>query len=254
MRRTVDVDLDRLQSWWRRLAGLFRRNRQDLPYHKVALARIEAETRTFQAAVGRPSRKVSHEEYWRARVLQGVAIVIAALSVWLALKGFGELAQDIVRLARRAASALISWFLPIVGSVIGIAIALGMSRLARSMLYPSADELVLIDKRAPIVLLRSFGDDELYFEREKSDFVSRSLYRKRPALFQRAKAIEEFMARYFFPSARSGLEKPGRRVVKGRFEIVIHKQLEAFGPVLAIGRPGEKRPVLAAARKYVSDF
>lgn len=74
------------------------------------------------------------------------------------------------------------------------------------------------DTRPPVLLLRSFGDDMLKIEKG---------------------------ARWTRPNdlARQGMT----------FERVVVGQLEPFGPVVAIGKPGEALAPLGAARDYVSD-
>ena len=81
----------------------------------------------------------------------------------------------------------------------------------------SAAETQAADPRAPIVLLRSFRDDDLKIMRERTN----------------AKGETE--------------------TTFVRLEEAIADQFEAFGPLVAIGRPGEKMPTLGAARNYHSD-
>ena len=81
--------------------------------------------------------------------------------------------------------------------------------IGRSILQPNADELRAVDRRNPIIFLRSFHDDELKVK------------------------------------GRDGYS---------RLEEIISKQLPLFGPLIAIGKPGERLPTLGAARNYyVSD-
>jgi hypothetical protein len=77
-----------------------------------------------------------------------------------------------------------------------------------------ARELRGRDFRPPILYLRSFGDDEQFKARR-----GRGIY---------------------FDSGKT-------------FEEVIVGELKRHGPVIAIGRPGEKIPPLGAARAYVDD-
>ncbi|MDQ3765288.1 MAG: succinylglutamate desuccinylase/aspartoacylase family protein [Actinomycetota bacterium] len=87
----------------------------------------------------------------------------------------------------------------------------------REALLPAA-ELGRRNPRSPILYLRSFCDDEIKM---------------------RARAA----------NGRSSLE----RVLKVRFEEVVTDHLWRYGPVVAIGRPGDRLPPLGAARDYVSD-
>jgi hypothetical protein len=90
-------------------------------------------------------------------------------------------------------------------------------RARRRALLPAA-ELGKKNPRPPVLYLRSFHDDKIKM---------------------RARAA----------NGRSNLE----RVLKIRFEEVITDHLWRYGPVVAIGKPGEKLPPLGAARDYVSD-
>ena len=83
----------------------------------------------------------------------------------------------------------------------------------------SAAELKSADRRPPIVLLRSFGDDMMHI---------------RPKWLRWS-----FIDNWY----RSGVT----------FERVVAKQLSLHGPVVAIGRPGEPLRPLGAARDYVAE-
>ena len=84
----------------------------------------------------------------------------------------------------------------------------------KKILQPTASELQAHDTRRPIVLLRSFADDDLVVVtgRSKEDGVSTA-----------------------------------------DFEESIEEQLAPFGPFVAVGKPGEALPTLGAARNYYSD-
>jgi hypothetical protein len=86
----------------------------------------------------------------------------------------------------------------------------------RRRLARRGEELRRIDPRAPVVLLRSFGDDML-------------------AVGPRAKWTR--LADWH----RRGMT----------FERVLTRELTPFGPVIAIGKPGESLAPLGAARDYV---
>jgi hypothetical protein len=90
---------------------------------------------------------------------------------------------------------------------------IGLVARGRRMRALPADELLRREGRAPVVLLRSFGDDDLI--------------------------DPTFTATY--------------EVVPGRYEERLVKALAALGPPIAIGRPGERDPQLGAARLYVKD-
>lgn len=88
-------------------------------------------------------------------------------------------------------------------------------RAARAS-QPSIAEVRAQDERRPILLLRSFRDDRLMAPRRRRYFI------------------------WVVSAAR-------------RFEQAIAGSFEAFGPLIAIGEPGEKLPQIGAARTYLSD-
>src|SRR5262245_40093521 len=92
-------------------------------------------------------------------------------------------------------------------------------QLGRKLSRPDAATLLEADERAPIVLLRSFQDDEKSVKRRS------------------------VLARLLFWGF-------GGRI---RLEQAIAEELSRFGPFVAIGEPGERLPDLGAARAYFSD-
>lgn len=97
----------------------------------------------------------------------------------------------------------------------------------------SAEELLDSDSRAPIVFIRSFGDEEQSF-RLKSFF----------AMIGRYFVDSGFQQRYF--QAGTSFWRP---MLQQQFKWLFNQ----IGPYVAIGRPGEKIPATGAARLYVSD-
>jgi hypothetical protein len=91
----------------------------------------------------------------------------------------------------------------------------------RAMAVAAADARRL-DRRAPILLLRSFGDD-----------LSPIRPRFTPGPYH----------------ATSNIEYPAQWTL----EEVIEATLDSVGPVIAIGRPGESLPPAGAAREYVPE-
>jgi hypothetical protein len=106
-----------------------------------------------------------------------------------------------------AATTLLLGTLLLAGSV-----ALFRRGLATSQ--PTGRELMASDRRPPVLLLRSFGDDTM-----------------------------------------SVVEAPTLGQIKAlaRMEESIAEQFRPFGPLVAIGRPGEALPKLGASRDYYSD-
>jgi len=117
----------------------------------------------------------------------------------------GELWGEIVGLLFFViAIAILSFLLP---TMIGL-----IARGRRLRALP-ADELLRREERAPVVLLRSFNDDDLI--------------------------DPTFTTTY--------------KVVPGRYEDRLVEALAPLGPAIALGRPEEKEPQLGAARMYVKD-
>ena len=107
-----------------------------------------------------------------------------------------------------------AWFMA-VGAAIVTLVAGGMiQKHGRRLLQPTASELQTRDPRRPVVLLRSFGDDNL--------------------------------------SIVTGRDQEGG-VNTSDFEESIEDQFAPFGPFVAIGKPGERLPTLGAARNYYGD-
>ncbi len=90
----------------------------------------------------------------------------------------------------------------------------------RALLQPTASELRAEDERTPVVLLRSFRDERLVL----TDDVS----------------IRDWRRLFGFH----------RRV---RFEEALADSFSHYGPLIAIGKPGETLPMIGAARNYYSD-
>ena len=102
----------------------------------------------------------------------------------------------------------------------GAALGAWAYNLGRRMRQMSASEATARDPRPPILLLRSFSDDH-------------SLH-----------------------VPKTGLLAPLTRRFTGKtvtFEEILVKVFGAYGPVLAIGRPGETLPPVGAARAYVPE-
>ena len=103
--------------------------------------------------------------------------------------------------------------LPLLAALGGYPLVL---RQARQAVQPSLDQVRARDRRKPVLLLRSFQDD----------------------------AIE--MNHRF--RTRIGEVEQSRR-----FEQQVAGMLESFGPLIAVGKPGEELPQIGAARAYLSE-
>jgi hypothetical protein len=102
-------------------------------------------------------------------------------------------------------------------SAVGVAGILALS-IGKKLTTPRAPEALASDPRPPVLLLRSFADDEIFLPGQSAP----------PPLWA-----------YF------GTEETLEQLTAGTFS--------AVGPVIAIGRPGEKLPPLGAARLWVSN-
>jgi len=97
----------------------------------------------------------------------------------------------------------------------------------------SAEELLDSDSRAPIVFIRSFGDEEQSF---------------------RLKTLSGMIRRYFVDSAfQQRYFQAGASFWRPMLQQQFKWLFNQIGPYVAIGRPGEKIPATGAARLYVSD-
>jgi hypothetical protein len=85
----------------------------------------------------------------------------------------------------------------------------------------AAAELRKVDKRAPLLLLRSFADDMTEVPRLYEGWFS-------------------FLPFWFW------------RATRRYFEEAITEELSNYGPVIAIGKPGEPLPPHGAAREYIA--
>jgi len=114
-----------------------------------------------------------------------------------------------------AAAALLGGTLLLVGGTV-------LFRRGLATMQPSGDELMASDKRRPVLLLRSFADESM-------NIADASL-------------------------APTGAQLTwGQMSSLARMEESIADQLRPFGPLVAIGKPGEALPRLGASRNYYSD-
>ena len=110
--------------------------------------------------------------------------------------------------------SLTAWFVGLGTAIVMLVVGMKIGQRGRRLLQPTASELQTHDTRRPIVLLRSFCDDDLSVVTGQDD--------------------------------EGGLNT-------GDFEESIEDQFAPFGPFVAIGKPGEALPELGAARNYHSD-
>jgi hypothetical protein len=142
----------------------------------------------------------------------GFAIIVALAVSVLA---FGDPAASVqLPLLPTAPALLVVATAMLLAGTLMLAAAIALFRRGLATLQPTGHELMASDRRRPILLLRSFGD-------EKMSVVEARTW--------------------------------GQIAALARMEESIADQLRPFGPLVAIGKPGEALPELGASRDYYSD-
>ena len=142
------------------------------------------------------------------RTLKGIFLVVCGLVVLVIAQGLKVQARE------SKDFGIVLLMIPVF--IFGIWFSRKLLRRSRKQFVPFASEATSRDTRKPILLLRSFQDDERIV-------ISNSLWDPRNLLIGRGRNFEE----------------------------VLVKILDRFGPVVAIGRPGESAPPSGAFRMYV---
>jgi hypothetical protein len=180
---------------------------QVVPGAGITLRTLLERVRNFISGLGpRPSSILTARDTtarrWR--------LLAAALAV-CALGSFAMPALRIQSLSGPLGGAL-------AGAITSVAVLAGVAaaRHAAALAQPSVDELRAVDRRRPVLLLRSFRDDQL---------LAWQRMRRFPVAFDRRKRFEQALAR----------------------------TLQQLGPLIAVGAPGERVPQLGAARSYLLD-
>jgi hypothetical protein len=159
-------------------------------------------------------RATSAKNIGRRRWLWASALVLIVAGIWLFSLPFVRMFTGVpIEISQR-------YFIEMGLSALGVLMFVwGAWRIAKAvhLAKPSAAELRNKDPRPPIVLLRSFRDDDLRIARERTN--------------SKGESTTEFV----------------------RLEEAVADQFEPYGPLIAIGRPGETLPTLGAARDYYSD-
>ena len=148
-------------------------------------------------------------------------IMLLAMSAFL-IEGYGFhfywLSDTFMEMKGNASKLVTGVLLPFVGvATVFFPLPRWLRKKAQRRALLSADEARLTDPRRPILVLRSFRDDQVSLTRAK---------------------IPWFM-RFFDPGT-----------VAGTLEELIVRDLAYLGPVVAIGNPSDQLPALGAARKY----
>lgn len=231
--KVIEVDLARMAPWIDRIAFW-----STTPYRRSVRA-ISAALATFVRQIGAGPRIVSARDPkrgYRLRLRGILMMVLGGLLVIPAVPVFqghesAEYKWDVYGYKSLQLPGGEQFDVPL--SLIAIAIAIGGVLLlnqgrktrerGKALLQPTAEELLAVDPRAPVVYLRSFTQDEL-----------------------------EVVSTTGMPDPESVLLNRGWEHSE-RLEIGLARHLAKFGPVVAIGRPLEAEALLGASRAYFSD-
>jgi hypothetical protein len=140
------------------------------------------------------------------------------LAVPILLLGILLAAGSFVMLSQSQWGTFMEGLLWVALGLSGLPLGAGLLQVGRKLWRHSATELLANDARPPILILRSFSDDDLPVA----------------ARFRGNSTLS------WTSSANLTLEE------------LLAEVLGAYGPVIAIGRPGEKVPPLGAGRMYVT--
>jgi hypothetical protein len=150
----------------------------------------------------------------------GFALIVALAAAFLA---FGDPAAPVeLPLLPPLPALLVVAAAVLLFGIVLLAGAIALFRRGLATLQPTGHELMASDRRRPILLLRSFGDDDMSVVQART-------------------------------SATASAPTWGQIAALARLEESIAEQLRPFGPLVAIGKPGETLPELGAARDYYSD-
>lgn len=168
----------------------------------------------------RPPRRITG---WRSfwHYLEFTVVLLAAVRWMIYVEDF--LDQSSFRHNAMAGSIKYGLVIPI------FIYAFNRKRVAEQLRALSIEESTGRERRAPILFLRSFADDEIHVERSLSLLTGGRIPLECPLLDPK-----------FW----------GRMV---RYEEIIAKALWEIGPVVAIGAPSEEIPQLGAIRSYYAD-
>ncbi|HTS04887.1 MAG TPA: toll/interleukin-1 receptor domain-containing protein [Candidatus Eisenbacteria bacterium] len=195
-----------------------------VPGRKAAVRDQSNRQESLNNTLGSPEKNTSSgSNYWKLlRFLGRVLLTIAAL-------GFVGSAVT----AKSALDSATAWEIIGIGLTVAFVIALAGAKClkrGKQLGAESAAELMTHDSRAPVVYLRSFQDD--WFASQGS--MSKSS-----------------LAGGLIPNILMGfLDLAGGVMTE---EEQLAEALKDVGPFVAVGKPGEKLPVLGASRMYLQD-
>ncbi len=248
------IDLGRFRSFWRWLCLTLQFRGSDIPFRKLSVREVAKGLTAKKAEIGRPAKAVSRKNYWKGRAWQSLALILSLLAltgVYLgALASIGFAIEFVRYIATSVAPRAL---LPLIAGIVFVGFAVRAARAGQLALHPTAQELLDLDDRPPVVLLRSFEDDDLKFEEEKVSLAGIVYSHDYPRAMKFAKGFAQFVNEVVrFELLPTDF---GEWVQKDMspFESRMEKHLREFGPVVAIGKPGEDREVRGASRDYLTD-
>ena len=203
-----------LVFWFaRQLAGSWQLLRQNAAPLGQSLTDVDRRIRELAKSLAAAGHAARPRYPWLGPTVLGISLATIGVTIlsFLTIIGLGERLPDSTAQQLAGDTAFLG--------LLTLPLSAFLLKMGRKLSRPDATKLLEADERAPIVLLRSFRDDEKSVKRRS------------------------VLARLLF----WGL---GGRI---RLEEAIAEELSRFGPFVAIGEPGERLPDLGAARAYFSD-
>jgi hypothetical protein len=134
----------------------------------------------------------------------------------------------------------------VIALFIGVPIGAELYGVGRRMRTPAYDTVIARDTRPPLVYLRSFGSEDVRIPDRPPGFAGQALLRlwDRAWFFSLPGTAIAWLVRLFYTvTGHAG----------DRLEEQLAGVLRRFGPMIAIGRPGESVAAGGAVRAYLSD-
>jgi len=203
-----------LVFWFaRQLAGSWRLLRQNAVPLGQSLTDVDHQIRELANSLAAAGHAARPRYPWLGPTMLGIGLATIGVTIFsfLTIIALGERLPDPTAQQLAGDTAFLG--------LLTLPVSAFLLQMGRQLSRPDAATLLEADERAPIVLLRSFQDDEKSVKRRS------------------------VLARLLFWGF-------GGRI---RLEEAIAGELARFGPFVAIGEPGEKLPDLGAARAYFSD-
>jgi len=194
------------------LSGSWRLLRQNAAPLGRSLPVVDQQIRELAKSLAAAGHAARPRYPWLGPTVLGISLATIGVTVlsFLTIIGLGERLPDSTAQQLAGDTAFLG--------LLTLPLSAFLLQMGRKLSRPDATTLLEADERAPIMLLRSFQDDEKSVKRRSA------------------------LARLLF----WGFSRV-------RLEEAIAGELSRFGPFVAIGEPGERLPDLGAARSYFSD-